>query len=264
MKKYAQNTKGSLVCKAVDLLRNSEHAVVFTGAGISTPSGIPDFRSQETGLWYRFDPMQTASLSIFYKHPERFYAWLKPLAKKIWQAEPNDTHTALAKLEKMGVVKAIITQNIDRLHQKAGSKHVIELHGGMEKLICLKCGKYYDTDSFIEDLFKNNALPTCEKCQYILKPDIVLFEELLPEKAWIQADSLCCKSDLLIVIGSSLEVMPASGLPLIAIEHRAKLIINNLSATPMDRYADLLLPFPSEEIIPKIERGLIEPLTKEL
>jgi NAD-dependent deacetylase len=243
--------------KVITLFKNSKYGVVLTGAGISTPSGIPDFRSQDTGLWERDDPMQVASLTAFETHPEKFYGWLKPLAKTIMSATPNAAHTALAKLENAGIVKVIITQNIDGLHQKAGSQHVIELHGSALTMTCPFCHRSFNSNQFGNDLLNDGVLPKCPDCSHILKPDIVLFEEMLPARAWAEAESHAMKADLFLVVGSSLEVVPASTLPYLAYRAGAHLIINNISPTSLDRRARVVIHDDAMTIIPRIAEALL-------
>ncbi|GIV66799.1 MAG: NAD-dependent deacylase [Bellilinea sp.] len=238
--------------QAAELISKSKWMVVLTGAGISTPSGIPDFRSPNTGLWSRSDPMEVASLSAFQFHPEKFYNWLRPLAREMIKALPNAAHFALAKLEEKGVLKAVITQNIDGLHQKAGSKEVYEVHGSMQRLNCLSCRKNYPLQDFLGLFNSPQDIPRCPNCCAILKPDIVLFEELLPADVWNQAEQTSTKADLFVVIGSALEVTPAAHLPLYALENGARLIINTFSSTYLNSRADLLLPFDVAQIWPEI------------
>ncbi|MDO9087756.1 MAG: NAD-dependent deacylase [Anaerolineaceae bacterium] len=233
-----------IILHVSELIFEAKYIVALTGAGISTPSGIPDFRSQNTGLWEKNDPMRVASLSSFMNTPKVFFNWLKPLAKEIFYASPNPAHQALAILERNHKLKAIITQNIDNLHQKAGAKKVIEVHGSVSMLECLKCGlKTPFNELLMIDLFEKSKIPTCEQCHKFLKPSITLFEELLPIEAWESATHHCENADLVIVIGSSMEVYPANQLPLISLANGAKLIINTFSSTPLDQQADLLLPY---------------------
>lgn len=238
--------------QAANLISTSRHLVIFTGAGISTPSGIPDFRSQETGMWQKVDPMEVASATAFFHHPEKFYGWLRPLLQASQNALPNPAHTALAELEKMKIAKALITQNIDGLHQKAGSLNVIELHGSMRTFFCPACRKR-DADAMqtIEEIL-NGGIPKCRHCGAILKPDVTLYEELLPEQAWADAESEIHQSDVMLIAGSSLEVVPASSLPLAAHRHGCRLIIVNLSSTFLDADAEVTLPVDVAEGIPKI------------
>lgn len=241
---------------AGELIQRAHHVVVFTGAGVSTSSGIPDFRSPGTGIWSHQDPMEVASLSAFQKRPRQFYNWFSPLLVSSHNARPNSAHKALVKMENNNIVKAIITQNIDGLHQKAGSINVVELHGSMEQFICIRCHKLLFLPEIIQSI-QNGEIPCCPDCGSILKPNITLFEELLPVQAWNRAVLEIQSADLVWVIGSSLSVYPAAQLPKQAILYGAKLIINTRSSTPMDDLADLLLPFEIAETVPKIATGLI-------
>ena len=194
--------------RAAELIKASKKAVVFTGAGISTPSGIPDFRSPGSGLWERYDPFEVASLSAFRHHPEKFYGWISPLVKTAKAAQPNQAHLCLARMEAAGFFQAIITQNIDGLHQKAGSKRVIELHGSAQTATCQACGRRYQENWLSEEKLDKGEYPHCEACGGVLKPDIILFEETLPVEAWFRAQMLCDQADVMLVVGSSLEVYP--------------------------------------------------------
>jgi NAD-dependent deacetylase len=242
---------------ASSLINDATYIVALTGAGLSTPSGIPDFRSQNTGLWEKDDPMAVASLSSFLYKPMVFFNWLKPLAKEIYDAKANAAHESLANLEKANKLKAIVTQNIDNLHQKAGSKNVIEIHGSLAEWECLDCKARISFDEkTINNFIDHFEIPKCDHCQRILKPAITLFEEMLPYEAWDFATYHFEKADLVIVIGSSLTVSPANQLPMIAVSNGAKLIINTYSKTPMDQEADLLLPYDVLEVWPKILQNL--------
>jgi NAD-dependent deacetylase len=237
---------------AAKLIREAVHAVVFTGAGISTPSGIPDFRSAGSGLWTRYNPMEVASLTAFRYHPEKFFGWLRGLVLTMIQAQPNPAHIALAQLEQAGAIQTIITQNIDRLHQRAGSKHVLEVHGSMSTLTCTSCYQQYDSDPFIKSYLEIGEMPRCPNCGNVLKPDVVLFEEQLPFRTWLQAQSETKECDLMLVCGSSLEVIPVAHLPYQALESGAHLIIINDTPTYIDERADVVLREDVAEAIPRI------------
>jgi NAD-dependent deacetylase len=238
--------------RAADLLRPARKAVVFTGAGISTPSGIPDFRSADTGLWERFDPMKVASIEVFRRQPEQFYNWLRPLLQSIWAAQPNAAHMALADLERNGFIKAVITQNIDDLHQRAGSKTVYEVHGSLRTMTCMRCHNSHTAQQFHDQLESADKMPHCPECDRVLKPDITLFGEMLPTETWLAAERACKNADVILVAGSSLEVWPAASLPELGVEHGARLIINNMTPTYLDSQADVLLPMDVSEAIPRI------------
>ncbi len=237
---------------AAELFRRAKRAVVLTGAGISTPSGIPDFRSEGTGLWSRDEPMEVASLTTFRTNPEKFYAWFRPLASQIFDAKPNRAHFALAQLEQAGHIRSVATQNIDMLHQKAGSKKVIELHGTSATLSCTQCFHQWESSPYLKPFVEKGEIPHCPNCGAVLKPDVILFGEQLPQKAWFEAqrDSRAC--DLMVVAGSSLEVMPVAGLPMQALDRGAHLVIINNTPTYLDVRADSVLRGDVAEIIPAI------------
>lgn len=242
---------------AARLIRAFGNGVVLTGAGISTPSGIPDFRSPGSGLWSRFNPMEVASLSAFRYHPENFLDWFHPLAEKIFLAIPNPAHRALVLLEKAGYLQTIITQNIDGLHQRAGSGKVLEIHGTLESLSCIGCFKKFASEMFIPSYIHDMESPRCPECGKILKPDVILFEEQLPQQTWLQAKQACRDSSLLLVVGSSLEVTPVATLPLTALENDAKLIIVNETPTYLDSRAEVLLNGDAADILPLISERVI-------
>ncbi|MHC1783967.1 MAG: NAD-dependent deacetylase [Anaerolineaceae bacterium] len=233
-----------------DLIRSSKNIVVLTGAGISTPSGIPDFRSAGSGLWQKMDPYQVISLSAFYRDPAIFYDWLHPLAIRLQTAQPNPAHIALAGMEERGLVQAVLTQNIDGLHQRAGSKNVLELHGTLDDLVCLKCGRREVSRPYWGEFINGRQLPGCPACGAVLKPDIVFFEEMLPSDTWDRSEQLCSTADLIMVMGSSLEVFPANQLPLTAIRHGSRLAICNRTPTPLDGMADCVISANIEVVLP--------------
>jgi NAD-dependent deacetylase len=200
--------------------------------------------------------MSVASLSAFRYHPDDFFNWLQPLVSKILGAEPNPAHAALTKLQASGYFPTIITQNIDSFHQKAGSMNVIELHGSLDELVCPVCAKRFMMNEYIDSWFKEQILPQCKTCKTFLKPDIVLYEELLPPDAWEQAEFACDNTDLIFIAGTSLEVMPASGLPFRCVQNHAKTIIMNLSPTYLDPMADILLPIDVATGLPEIYRRI--------
>ncbi len=237
---------------ASELLRKARQAVILTGAGLSTPSGIPDFRSEGTGLWSREEPLEVASLTTFRTHPEKFYGWFRPLATQIFEAKPNQAHLALAELEQKGRVHSIATQNIDMLHQKAGSSHIIELHGTLATLTCSQCFHKVDSLPYLKPFVDEGTIPACPRCGAVLKPDVILFGEQLPQKEWFNAQRASRNCDLMIVAGSSLEVMPVAGLPMQAVDRGAHLLIVNNSPTYIDVRADAVLNGDVVDIIPAI------------
>ena len=241
---------------AAELVRKAKRAVVLTGAGISTPSGIPDFRSEGTGLWSRDEPLEVASLHTFRTAPERFFEWFRPLASQIFFAQPNAAHLALAQLEKAGHVKTVVTQNIDTLHQKAGSTCVVETHGTLKTLTCTNCYQKFESELFLKTFIEEGNIPTCS-CNGILKPDVILFGEQLPQAAWIQAQRAARQCDLMLVAGSSLEVLPVAGLPMQAVDHGAHLIIVNNTATYVNVRADVVIMDNVASTLPEIAKRVL-------
>ena len=230
----------TVIEQAIPLIQSANYITVLTGAGISTPSGIPDFRTSNSGLWEKVDPMEAISLSKFLKDPELFYQWLYPFANQLNEAKPNAAHLALASMQKHNILKSIITQNIDDLHNVAGSQNTIELHGNIKNWQCLNGHELQENETFL-NYCKTGQKPVCPICGSILKPAIVFFEEALPYQAWEAAHREAIQCDLMIVVGSSLVVGPANELPYIALQHGAKLIIVTLSDTPLDSFATLVI-----------------------
>lgn len=243
---------------AAEIIRSSKKAVVLTGAGISTPSGIPDFRSPDSGLWADADSMEVASLLSFRYNPNLFYNWMHPLANKIYHAAPNAAHQGLAELEQAGYIKAVITQNIDGLHQRAGSDNVLEVHGSLSTLTCTGCYRQYSTEQFLQPYLLEHVVPMCPVCNRVLKPDLVLFGEQLPARTWKKANQVSKQCDLMIVAGSSLEVLPAAGLPMRALENGAHLIIINHSPTYLDVRADFVFHDDLAEVIPLLVQSVLD------
>lgn len=238
--------------KAASLIQEANYAIALTGAGSSTPSGIPDFRSRGSGLWTRNAPMEVASLTAFRNQPERFFEWLRPLASHLLKAKPNPAHLALAQLEKHKHLKTIITQNIDGLHQRAGSENVLQVHGSLGTLTCIGCYQQFNSNGFVEPYIEEGILPHCEACGDYLKPDVVLFGEQLPAQVWLKARRTAEACDLMIVAGTSLIVSPVAQLPERAKKNGAKIIIINMSSTYMDKQADILIPGDVAEILPEL------------
>jgi len=240
--------------RAAALLREARHAVALTGAGSSTPSGIPDFRTPGSGLWERTDPMEVVSVYAFRQNPQAFFDWMRPLVKMMLAAEPNAGHRALAEMEDGGWLKAVITQNIDDLHQRAGSREVLELHGHMREATCIRCYKVLPTDELLRDLIDSGKPPCCPDCGGVIKPNVVLFGEQLPVAAVNAAMGHIRQADLMLVAGSSLKVMPASHLPVLVHEQSGRLIVVNLSSTYIDDIADVVIRADIVEVLPLIAR----------
>jgi NAD-dependent deacetylase len=245
------------VAETAALLTDARHAIALTGAGISTPSGIPDFRSPSSGLWEKVDPFEVASIWAFQANPRTFYDWIRPLAQQVVQARPNPAHYALARLEARGTLKSVITQNIDGLHQRAGSRLVIELHGHARESICLQCRKVVGTGNLIRDFLAEADLPRCS-CGGVLKLQVVLYGEMLPENVLKDARREIGVCDLMLVAGSSLETTPSSMFPETAVRHGAKLIIVNLQPTPLDAIADVVIRQDVADILPRIEDSVAD------
>lgn len=243
--------------KAAGLIRSARHLVACTGAGISTPSGIPDFRSARTGLWEKDDPMQVASLTSFRYTPQIFFNWLRPLAHTSLSATPNPAHQALADLETAGLLQAVITQNIDDLHLQAGSRAVLELHGSLRTLSCTGCHQTFPARDFLPTFLQDGKIPLCPECQAVLKPDIVLFEEQLPAETWHQAEFHAHTADVMLIAGSSLTVTPAAYIPLEAHEAGARIILINQTPTFLDEVAAIRLPLDVAEALPAIVQQVL-------
>lgn len=223
-----------------DLILSSETAVALTGAGISTESGIPDYRSPGTGLWEKMD-QSVVSLEGFKRNPSKYYEYALELHPIRRAARPNPAHTLLAGLEKRGILKGVITQNVDGLHQDAGSGEVHELHGSLRQVVCLECSSLHSMDEAMERVVSGENPPLCPGCRGVLKPNAVFFGEMLPTVPWQRSLELARKADLFIAIGSSLQVSPANTLPDIALQAGARLVVLNLMPTPFDTDAELVI-----------------------
>lgn len=239
------------------LLREARHAVALTGAGISTPSGVPDFRSPETGLWAQANPLAVASIWASRVSPKRFFQWMRPLTTTLLEASPNPAHLALAQLEAAGRIRAVITQNIDGLHQKAGSRRVYELHGHIRTATCTRCYKNQPTAGFVRAYLETGKIPRCD-CGGTLKPDVILLGESLPRQTYLQALHEARICDLMLVAGTSLEIAPASELPFLAQRRGAKIILVNLEPTPLDPLADVALHADVAQILPSLAQRALQ------
>jgi len=220
--------------RVAELIRNAGSVVALTGAGISVPSGIPDFRSPGTGLWRNVDPMEVAHIDVFRRDPERFWRFYGHRFQTLEDKEPNRAHRALARLEQAGLVSAVITQNIDRLHVKAGSRQLVEVHGSIAHSSCQRCrARYALADVRSRQTDDPAGIPRCD-CGEPLKPDVVLFGEYLPVAALTRAEHLAAAADLMLCIGSSLEVHPVAQLPQITLETGGEIVIITQGPTPYD------------------------------
>ena len=227
--------------RLAESLLESRSAVVLTGAGISVPSGIPDFRSPGTGLWEKVDPMEVASIDAFRRDPDRFWRFYGDRFASLHDRRPNPAHGAIAELERRGLVRGVITQNVDRLHRVAGTRRLIEIHGSIEWSVCLRCGGRVGLERVLELLASGQGAPECAACAEPLKPDVVLFGELLPQAAMQEAHALAREADLMLCVGSSLEVFPVASLPGVTREGGGRLAIVTQGSTPYDREAEVRL-----------------------
>ncbi len=236
-----------------DLLLKKKPAVVFTGAGMSTASGIPDFRSKG-GLWSKVDPFKVASIEALRSDPAGFYRFYKERLSKLTKAQPNEGHKVLGRLEKAGLVQAVITQNIDGLHQRGGSRKVIELHGNMREAHCMKCGKAISSEKLLR-ILEEREIPYCE-CGGIYRIDVVLFGEPLPHDAISEAARLTQGGYLWIVLGSSLQVMPAASFPYEAYLNGSPLVIVNRDPTYLDGKAEIVFRENIVDVLTSLEEEL--------
>ena len=236
--------------QAIDLLVAARNAVAITGAGISTPSGVPDFRSVGSGFWEHVDP-NVATLSYFRRHPGHFFQWLRPLLDKILIAQPNPAHQALAALESFGPLRAVITQNIDMLHSAAGSQRVYEVHGHMREATCLACHRSEPAQQRLQEYVATGRLPACPACGTIMKPNVILFGEMLPWQTYHAAETAVHDADVVLVAGSSLTVAPVNDLPNLAQRRGAALIIVNHEPTHLDAMADVVIHADVVDVLPR-------------
>ena len=238
------------------LVRDADRVVALTGAGISVPSGIPDFRSPGTGLWANVDPMEVAHIDVFRRDPERFWHFYGQRFQALEHKRPNGAHHALAALERAGLLQGVITQNIDRLHAAAGTRELVEVHGTIGHSSCLACGSRYPLAEVRErQRWGGDGIPRCD-CGTPLKPDVVLFGEYLPEAALTRAQQLAAGADLMLCIGSSLEVYPVAQLPGVTLGRGGQIAIITQGVTPMDRHAVVRL---SGDVVAELS-GLLDAL----
>jgi NAD-dependent deacetylase len=223
------------------LLRGASSVVALTGAGISVPSGIPDFRSPGTGLWEHVDPMEVAHIDAWQRDPERFWHFYGDRFQSLRDKQPNGAHAALVELERRGMLDAVVTQNIDMLHRKAGTRELVEVHGTIEHSSCLSCGDQVAlTEVRARQAAAADGVPRCA-CSRPLKPDVVLFGELLPEAPLARAADLAARADVLLCVGSSLEVYPIAQLPQITRARGGQVAIVTTGPTPYDGMAAVKL-----------------------
>jgi NAD-dependent deacetylase len=227
--------------RLAELMREADRVVALTGAGISVPSGIPDFRSPGTGLWENVNPMEVAHIDAFRRDPRRFWQFYGERFQTLDDKRPNRAHEVLAELERAGILDAVITQNIDRLHERAGSRELVEVHGTIAHSSCLGCGAQYPLDDVrSRHAADAHGVPRCD-CGEPLKPDVVLFGEYLPVDAIAKADQLAAAADLMLCVGSSLEVYPVAELPLRTLANGGRIAILTKGPTPLDAHAAVRL-----------------------
>ncbi|HET9241792.1 MAG TPA: NAD-dependent protein deacylase [Gaiella sp.] len=241
--------------KLARLIVKHQPCVAFTGAGVSTESGVPDFRSP-TGIWAEFDPLEYATLGAFRRDPRKIWRFYAPRFSMLMEAEPNAAHLALAELERLGLVRAVVTQNIDRLHERAGSRDVIEVHGSIRTSSCPSCGVRYELAEVAPLIEAGDGAPACPACGAILKPDVVFFDELLPEGALERAQALAEEARLLLVVGSSLEVQPVADLPHATLAAGGSVAVVNRTPTWVDGRAALVLRNSAGEVLAGVVAAL--------
>jgi NAD-dependent deacetylase len=238
------------VGRLAELIRDAGSVVALTGAGISVPSGIPDFRSPGTGLWERVNPMEVAHIDSFRRDPQRFWSFYGQRFQTLRDKRPNGAHVALVELERRGLLDAIITQNIDQLHREAGTRELVEVHGSIATSSCLVCGEGYPLDDVrARQAADASGVPRCA-CGEPLKPDVVLFGEMLPVAAIERAWQLAEGADLLLCVGSSLEVFPVAELPLVTVRGGGQVAIVTQGPTPYDDAAAVKL---SGDVVAELE-----------
>lgn len=249
--------------KFADLIVESENIVILTGAGMSTESGIPDFRSPGTGLWNKVDPNKFASIHSYVSDTNKNLKFMLEMGMSIFQAKPHKGHKALTKLQKMGKLEGVMTQNIDGLHQRAKTENVVELHGTANEAICMRCNEVYPITTLINQVIHNNSQPTCGKCNGLLKPNAVFFGEALDSDTLAKADKMIANCDLLVVLGSSLLVYPVAFYPRTAISKGAKLAIVNIQPTDLDSQAEVVIHKKIGDILPKIIKKVKDKINNE-
>ncbi|HER24388.1 MAG TPA: NAD-dependent deacylase [Candidatus Atribacteria bacterium] len=241
------NIKVNLVA---ELIKESKYAVVLTGAGVSTGSGIADFRTPGKGIWENVDPFKVTSIAAFKENPQRFYHFYRPRIEMLSRVFPNLAHQAIAQLEEMGYVKYLITQNIDNLHQRAGSKKVIEVHGNLREAVCQKCGKMISSEILMDKIeISEEKVPYCE-CGGVFKPNVVLFGEMLPNLESAIHQSM--QADLMLTVGSSLQVSPVNTLPQYCLERGGKVVVINFMSTRLDYLAQVAVQEDVCDFLPAV------------
>ena len=243
-----------------NLIIKSNNIVALTGAGMSTESGIPDFRSPGTGLWTKVDPSEFASINSYISNTGKNLNFMLEMGITIFRAKPNKGHKSLTRLQKLGKLIGVLTQNIDGLHQKAHTKNVVEFHGTVNEAICMNCRKIYPITTMINQFLKERTTPYCEACNGLLKPNAIFFGEPLESKVLDAANKMIADCDLLIILGSSLLVYPVAFYPHKALEVGAKIGIINIQETDIDPYSEIVIHEKIGAVLPKI----VEIVEKEM
>lgn len=243
--------KNKSVEKLADLIVQSKKIIALTGAGMSTESGIPDFRTPGTGLWTKVDPGEMASIHSYVSSTSKNLQFMLEMGMTIFKAKSNKGHKALTHLQKMGKLIGVLTQNIDGLHQKAGVKNVVELHGTANESRCMRCKKVFPITCLINQVLRGKSAPICEECGGLLKPNAIFFGEPLESEVLRKADNMVTESDLMIVLGSSLMVYPVAFYPHKALSSGAKLAIINIQDTDVDHRADVVIHDKIGDILPE-------------
>ncbi len=255
--RMGNGTVSEMINRVAELIKESNHTVILTGAGVSTGSGIADFRTPGKGIWEKVDPFKVTSITAFKENPQRFYYFYRPRIEILSQVSPNPAHKAIARLEEMGYVKYLITQNIDNLHRRAGSKKIIEIHGTLREAICQRCNQVIPSELLIEKLDSNKEKVPCCECGGVFKPNAVLFGEMLPNLDNAIHESM--RADLMIIIGSSLQVSPVNMLPQYCLDRGGKLIIVNFMSTHLDYLSEVVAREDVCDFLP----ALVEVLRKK-
>jgi NAD-dependent deacetylase len=234
-------TRANQATRLAEMLREARSALVLTGAGVSVPSGIPDFRSPGSGIWEKVNPMEVAHIDAFRREPDRFWQFYGDRFASLVDKQPNPAHEAIAEFERRGLIRGVVTQNVDRLHRRAGSRNVIEVHGSIEWSVCPECGGRTSIERVLEVLAAHPGAPECPACIAPLKPDVVLFGEMLPAVAISDAYALAAEADVIVCVGSSLEVFPVASLPGVTRDGGGRIALVTQGPTPYDGDAEVKL-----------------------
>ena len=234
------------------LIIDLNNIVALTGAGMSTESGIVDFRSPGTGLWEKVDPYEFASINTYMANTSKNLEFMLEIGRTIFRARPNRGHKALTKLQKIGKLRGVLTQNIDRLHHKAHTKNIVEFHGNAYEAKCMSCGQIYEITTMVNQVIKGQSTPSCEKCSGLLKPNTIFFGEPLESETLQAADEMISKCNLLLILGSSLVVYPVAFYPQKILSKGAKLAIINIQETDMDSAAEVVIHEKIGDVLPKV------------